>query len=93
MKHIKVVIEMTLELSDDAEIIAPKDEDDFPYIRINGQDYTLLHQWLKRVDEKEWTSLDDEEHEALEEATQIGTINSAIQEISTDEFKEAIGEE
>jgi hypothetical protein len=52
MKYIKVVIDMTLELPDDAEIMALEDEEDFPYVRINGQDYTPTYDWLKRIDER-----------------------------------------
>jgi hypothetical protein len=90
MKYIKVVIDMVLEVPDDTEIMTPEDEDKLPYVRINGQDYTPLHNWLKRASDRSWTSLNDDEHEEFDELAHMGTLNTSIQVISEREFREAI---
>jgi hypothetical protein len=90
MKYVKVVIDMVLEVPDEMEIMTPEDEDELPYVRINGQDYIPLHDWLKRTNNRSWTSLNEDEHEEFDELAHMGTVNTSIQVILEKEFREAL---
>jgi hypothetical protein len=93
MKYIKVVIEIMFEAPGDMKIVVYPEEK-VEYLKINGQEYTVLPEWVKHNDDNDdeqiWINASEEFDEFIEEP---GKLDALIKAISEEEFREAMPQE
>jgi hypothetical protein len=90
MKHVRVMIEMILEVPDSTEIMDPEDE---PYLQIDGRRYLPVHDWVTNAGGGMWETLDDEEYDRADELLRVAALASDIHEITQEEFRQAVNDD
>ena len=90
MKYIKVVIEMMFEAPDEMQLVVYPEEE-MQYLKINGQEYTVLPEWMKRNEDNDDESIlvnaSEEFDQFIEEP---GKLDVSIKAVSEEEFREAM---